>query len=546
MSNKNLQISAVVQTYNEEKNIEACLEALQWVDEIIIVDMYSTDATLELARKYTDKIYLFEHAGYVEPGRNFALSKATKDWILVVDADERITERLRQDIINTVLTKTTPAQFIVEKNDIRLKTLAPKDTEFGVYAIPRNEYIFGRWVKYGFWGSAQQYQPRLFRQGKCVWPTTIHAQPQVDGPMALLEGPMLHFSHLTISSFVNMINKYSYHEAQHRFEEGRHYSWFNTILASLRQIPSIFLKGKAYKDGEHGFVLAILMCMYTFLYRVKLWELHYKAAHPNSLTDHEPLASPLKIDEIIGTDRATLTAIVHTYNEEKNLAACLEALRWVDEIIVIDMYSTDKTIEIAERYGAQVYLHENMGYADPARNFGLGKATKDWILVVDADEKVTEKLKQAVINRVLSKTANNAEYGAYSVGLHDYMFGRWVKYGNSTAEIFPRVLKRGKAHWPIEVHGKVQFEGAHARLDGALLHFSHLTVADYVRKLNKYTSFEAEQQKAKGKRHGWFNTILAAVKRAFRMYYQYQCYKYGTHGFCAGPAKRFLLLRLSG
>ncbi len=532
MSNKRLELTAIVQTYNEERNIAACLDALRWADELIVVDMESTDKTVEIAREYTDKVFSIKNAGYVEPGRQFALNQATKDWILVVDADERVSQKLKQMIIDTVLTDKKPIEFIVPDDNVHLRTSKPKGTEILLYVLPIDDYIFGRWVKYGYWGSPQQYVRRLLKKGEVSWGSEVHYVPRVPlGALSVLDGPLLHFSHLEISNFINKLNTYTSSEAQHRYEQGGKYNWPNTMVATLFQVPNIFLKGKAYHDGEHGFVLTMLMAMYTFVYRCKIWELHYKAAHPDSINQHEAVAGPEKLDQLIGPDRATISAIVQTYNEEKNIEKCLEALRWADEIILVDMESTDKTLELARQYTDKVFVIKNAGYVEAGRQFALDQTTKDWILVVDADELITEKLKQEIAHKVLARGNQNEAYGAYSVWRPDFMFGRWIDYGNSTAQIFPRLLRREKAHWSSNIHDKAQFEGLHGRLDGGLLHFSHLDIASYIKKLNKYTSYEAHEQLAKGKRHGWLNTLLASFKRFFLMYFQYKCYKYGSHGF---------------
>ena len=118
--------------------------------------------------------------------------------------------------------------------------------------------------------------------------------------MSILEGTLLHFSHLEISNFVNKLNKYTTFEAQQRFKLGKSYSWFNTFLVMLSQLYNIYIKQKAYKEGANGVIITLLMFFYTFVYRAKLWELHYKANHPNTMNQHELLAQPGKIDSLIG------------------------------------------------------------------------------------------------------------------------------------------------------------------------------------------------------------------------------------------------------
>lgn len=122
-------ISVLIHTFNEERNIRNCLETVKWADEIIIVDMYSDDKTVEIAKEYTDKIYFFERVGYVEPARQFALEKSTHEWILVVDADELVPLKLKNKLF-----------------EIMEKDLAD------VVFIPRNNYFFGRLMQGTGWG----------------------------------------------------------------------------------------------------------------------------------------------------------------------------------------------------------------------------------------------------------------------------------------------------------------------------------------------------------------------------------------------------------
>ncbi|MCD6364169.1 MAG: glycosyltransferase family 2 protein [Synergistetes bacterium] len=132
-------ISAIVHTFNEEHNIRNCLESVKWADEIVIIDMYSEDKTVEIAREYTDKIYFFERKGYADPARQFGIDQASCKWILIVDADEMIPKRLSQ----------------------RLKEIAEKDEADVVY-IPRRNFLFGKPLKGGVVGDSSSNDTEVF------------------------------------------------------------------------------------------------------------------------------------------------------------------------------------------------------------------------------------------------------------------------------------------------------------------------------------------------------------------------------------------------
>ena len=123
------RLSVIVITYNEEQNIEDCLRSVCWADEIIVVDAYSQDRTVELARKYTDRVYQRERAGYA-PAKQFALGQATGDWVLWIDADERVTPELATQIREAVSRNPNP---------------------FSGYYLPRRAYFLGRWIKHCGW-----------------------------------------------------------------------------------------------------------------------------------------------------------------------------------------------------------------------------------------------------------------------------------------------------------------------------------------------------------------------------------------------------------
>src|SRR5581483_1205183 len=149
-------ISLVINTKNEEKNLKDCIEsAIPIIDEIIVVDMQSKDQTIQIAKKYNAHSYTVKDYGYVEPARNFALKKATKDWILLLDADERLTPYLCK-IIPTLINK-----------------------KYNGFYFPRKNIILKKWIQHGVWWP--DYSLKLFRNGFVKWSDKIHSQPELEG-----------------------------------------------------------------------------------------------------------------------------------------------------------------------------------------------------------------------------------------------------------------------------------------------------------------------------------------------------------------------------
>jgi len=238
-------ISVLINTFNEEKNIRNCLETVKWADEIIIVDMYSEDKTVEIAKEYTDKIYFFERIGYADPARQFALERATNDWVLVVDADELVPLKLKNKLIE----------------------IAEKDLADVVY-IPRNNYFFGKLLEGAGWGALQDIQPRFFKKNFMSFSEIIHNFYKInkDAKVYYIDDPetgFIHFNYIDVEHFIDKFNRYTTIEAKNMFNGIKPApSLRKFLLKLLIEIPNRFIRKKGYKDGLYGFSLTILMIAY--------------------------------------------------------------------------------------------------------------------------------------------------------------------------------------------------------------------------------------------------------------------------------------------
>lgn len=245
-------ISAVINTLNEEKNIERCLKALTWVDEIVVCDDGSVDKTLEIAKKFGAKIYHHNSTGFVEAARNFAARLAQGDWILVVDADEEIPEKLAKKL----------TEFVKSAN--------PPDC----VAVPRKNIIFGKWIQHSGWWP--DYQIRFFKKGKVKWTGKIHEDPKTDGIGCSLipneDLAIIHYNYQTISQFINRMNRYTDIEAKELVASGYKFNWLDLFKKPSAEFYSRFFAQKGYLDGLHGFILASLQSTSFFVTYIKVWE----------------------------------------------------------------------------------------------------------------------------------------------------------------------------------------------------------------------------------------------------------------------------------
>lgn len=246
------KLSVVISAFNEEKKIGECLESVKdLADEIIVVNNSSSDKTEEIAKKYTDKIFLRPNLLMLNTNKNFGFLKAADDWILSLDADERVTLELKDEILSII-----------------------KNQESGImgYQIPRKNIIFGKWIKHSLWWP--DYQLRLFRNGAGKFPEKhVHEKLEVSGETENLKEPMLHYNYATVSEFIYKMDKiYTENEAEIFLSGGKKLTWIDAIRFPINDFLKTFFAQKGYKDGLHGLVLSILQAFYAEVVFAKVWE----------------------------------------------------------------------------------------------------------------------------------------------------------------------------------------------------------------------------------------------------------------------------------
>src|SRR2546425_1831113 len=258
-ASSNSSIAAVVIALNEERNIADCLTSVAWADEIVVVDACSTDRTVELAWRFTDRIFVRTWPGY-GPQKNFAMAQATADWILIVDADERVSPELRNEI------------------DAVLK----KDPGVSAYRVPRRNYYYGRWIR-----GAGQYPDRQLRLIRCGQgrynDLPIHEHLQVEGLIGDMQGHLDHHSYPTVLTHELKVGRYSTLSAQERTHAGHvGVSPLNLLLNPLWTFTKIYVLRGGYRDGMHGFLFSAFSAAHVLLKYTKLWEHKQAAPRANS------------------------------------------------------------------------------------------------------------------------------------------------------------------------------------------------------------------------------------------------------------------------
>lgn len=247
-------VSAVIIAKNEERNIKACLDSLKWCDEIVVIDNYSSDSTASLAKKSGAKVYSHKLNDDFSSLRNFGLSKAANKWVLFVDADERVSDALAEEI--------------------KQKTQSTNNHGF---FLRRTDFLYGRQIKHG--EPAKIRLLRLAIKDKGLWKRRVHEYWDVERPVGLLKNPLIHMPHPTLSEYLSEIDKYSTYHAESLLEEGKPKNIVHVAFwpAFKFVYDWIFLGG--FLDGMPGFVIAFTMGLHSFLASSKLYLKCRKTKH---------------------------------------------------------------------------------------------------------------------------------------------------------------------------------------------------------------------------------------------------------------------------
>ena len=246
------RVSVVINTLNEEKNLPRLLASIKgFADEVVVVDMESEDKTAEIAEKWGASVYSHRKTGYVEPARNFAISKARYEWILILDADEELPKTLAK----------------------KLQQIAKNPTA-DYYRIPRKNIIFETWIKHSKWWP--DYNIRFFKKGKVSWSEVIHSVPMTQGKGADLlakeDYAIVHYNYASLEDYLYRMNRYTSIQSQILISSGYKFIWKDLISKPSAEFLGRYLVSEGYKDGVHGIALALLQAFSELVLYLKVWQ----------------------------------------------------------------------------------------------------------------------------------------------------------------------------------------------------------------------------------------------------------------------------------
>ena len=234
---------------DEAKNIAECLGTVAWANEVIVVDAQSTDETATIARTYTEHVFIRPWPGFGAQ-KNFGLEQVRADWVLILDADERVEQALAEEIQQVL---SSPPSDVV------------------AFRISRKNYFYGEWVRWG--GAYPDYQIRLFQRGKASYnDVAIHENLLVDGAVNSLSSPLKHYTERQITDHFRKFSLYTSLAASEKSKSCRDVSWSHLIIHPFVIFFKTYIVKCGYRDGTRGVIFAVFASMYTFVKYTKLYE----------------------------------------------------------------------------------------------------------------------------------------------------------------------------------------------------------------------------------------------------------------------------------
>ncbi len=243
------KLSVLIPTKNEEIHIEAVLQSVAFADEIIVVDSFSTDNTVELAKKYTDKVWIHE---YKNSGaqKNWAIPQCSHEWILVVDADERISPELQKEI----------------------QAILSSDTQYVAFWIGRINHFMGKLIRYSGWQGDAVI--RLFRKSKCRYQDLeVHSEVETSGKVGRLKNKLVHYTYKNWPDYQQKMNQYTTWGANDRVNKVKNVTLFHLAIKPMYRFFRHYILRAGFLDGKHGFVVSALSAYNVFMRNLKLWRI---------------------------------------------------------------------------------------------------------------------------------------------------------------------------------------------------------------------------------------------------------------------------------
>lgn len=487
-------LSIVMIVKNEAKNLAISLPALQGLaDEIIVLDSGSTDNSRELVEQYGGKWYVNTHWPGFGKQRQIAQSYANGDWILALDADEEITPELKQSISDIILDK-------------------PQNT---VYGIRRIDCIFGHEIDNHLWSLKAHW--RLYPKHFSYNDNLVHESVILgEAKTQAINGFLRHHTADTPLFWLQKRLDYAKAWAEDRHARGKSVSIASIIAHSFWSFIKQYLIDGRFLKGKYGLVYSLLFTQYTFNKYAILYDLIHNKAE-QAFVDSVNITRKLRpIDTSKKLSTVSLVMIVK--NESKHLKACLDTIHdIVDEIIILDSGSTDNTQMIAESYGAKWFVNTNWQGFGKQRQLAQSYANSDYVLVLDADERLDQNLRESIVE-VLNRPLQTNK--VFSISRVNQFCGVEVPKRTCYTDKLARLYANQYFKFSdLEVHESLDHGNTPIQLlDGYLPHITNDNLHHFLAKNIRYSQDWATEKHKHGKKIGLLETLLRSGFSFFREY----------------------------
>jgi len=473
-----------------------------------VLDDCSQDKTTEIAKEYTDKVFQKEMSNE-GAHRNYAYSLASNEWVLSLDADERITPELQKEITS----------------------ILDNGTDCNGFSIPRKNFLGDYWIRHGGWYPSAQL--KLFKRDEFKYEEVdVHPRAFMEDPRGNIESPLLHYSYRDIEDFVAKQNNQTSRESEKWFDSEKGMPFSRAFRRTIDRFFRAYSKKKGKKDGILGYILAVMGGFYQLLSYAKYWGRSLKISDPYTGTEKdENIKKDIVSSSVDNQDRRKLSVVILTKNAEKKVRKCLESVTWANEIVIVDGFSSDNTVEICKEYGAKIVQHKFEGDFGEERNIGIDNSSGDWVLQLDSDEIVTEGFKNKMIE-ILERKED--EFVSYRFLRKNYFMGHFMKYGG-WYHYSHHLLKKGFARYKGNIHEKLLVDGKTGKLDADIEHYPFHTFSELIDRQNRYTTLQAKEifsnKEFKDEKDIIYNIKVKPYKLFWKFYVKKKGFREGMYGF---------------
>ncbi|OAV02089.1 MULTISPECIES: glycosyltransferase family 2 protein [Moraxella] len=505
------RLSVVMIVKNEAHNLALSLPSVaEFADEIIILDSGSTDNSRDIAESFGAKWYVNTDWQGFGKQRQLAQSHATGEWILALDADEVVTPTLKNSILQTI--NNPPANT--------------------VYGIKRLDFVFGHQIDNALWGVKAHW--RLYPKHFGYDNNLVHESVVLTGAnTAKLDGFLEHHTAPTPKFWLEKRLDYAKAWADDRHAQGKTSKFYKVVLNPLWAFVKQYVIDGRFLQGRYGLIYSLMFSQYTFNKYACLYDLSHNQAEQAFLNSVAMTKNLQPID--LSQKKSTLSLVMICKNESKHLKACLDTVHDIaDEIIILDSGSTDNTRQIAESFGAKWHVNTDWQGFGKQRQLAQSYATGDYVLVLDADERLDQTLRESIA-KVLSLPVQTDK--VFSVARVNTFCGVEVQPRRWYTDKLARLYARKFGYCDLKVHESLDQQGVPSQvLDGYLPHITNDNLHHFLVKNIRYSHDWAQEKHAKGKQVSLFGIMGRSLVSFLREYVLRADFSGGAYGYILAAA----------